>query len=63
MTPVERYLDLDPALSTLTVYCEKLGRAPLTREASLPLMREPGLLVKTGVGLDEVTKGAIEPVN
>ena len=52
-------LDLDLALSTLTVYCEKLGRAPLTREALLPLMREQGLLVAASPGEDEVTKGAI----
>ncbi len=52
-------LDLDLALSTLRVYCEKLGRAPLTREALLPLMREQGLLAGTEAGQDEVTKGAI----
>lgn len=52
-------LNLDLALSTLTVYCEKLGRAQLTREALLPLMREQGLLVGTQAGRDEVTKGAI----
>ncbi len=52
-------LDLDLALSTLTVYCDKLGRAPLTREALLPLMREQGLLVRTESGMDGVTNGAI----
>jgi hypothetical protein len=52
-------LDLDLALSTLTLYCAKLGRAPLTREALLPLMREQGLLLRTESGTDEVTYGAI----
>ena len=52
-------LDLDLALATLTSYCEQLRRAPLTREALLPLMREQGLLLRNGSGEDEVTNGAI----
>src|SRR5579871_3073053 len=52
-------LDLDLALATLTTYCEQLRRAPLTREALLPLMREQGLLLRNGSGEDEVTNGAI----
>ena len=38
-------LDLDLALSILREYCQKLGRAALTREMLLPLMREQGLIV------------------
>lgn len=52
-------LDLDLALVSLTTYCEQLRRAPLTREALLPLMREQGLLLKNARGEDEVTYGAI----
>lgn len=52
-------LDLDLALATLTTYCEQLRRAPLTREALFPLMREQGLLLRNGSGADEVTNGAI----
>jgi len=52
-------LDLDLALATLTDYCEHLRRAPLTRDALLPLMREQGLLVKNPHGEDEVTNGAV----
>jgi hypothetical protein len=51
-------LDLDLALSILSVYCQKLGRAPLTREVLLPLMREQGLIVPNG-GSDKVTAGAL----
>lgn len=51
-------LDLDLALSTLGEYCKKLGRALLTREVLLPLMREQGLVV-TNDGRDEVTTGAL----
>jgi hypothetical protein len=52
-------LDLDLALATLTTYCEQLRRAPLTRGALLPLMREQGLLLRNSSGYDEVTNGAI----
>jgi hypothetical protein len=51
-------LDLDLALSILRAYCQKLGRAPLTREMLLPLMREQGLIV-TDSGTDKVTAGAL----
>jgi len=51
-------LDLDLALLILREYCEKLGRASLTRETMLPLMREQGLLVADG-GTDYVTAGAL----
>jgi len=52
-------LDMDLALASLTSYCEQLRRAPLTRDALLPLMREQGLLLKNERGEDEVTNGAI----
>ena len=52
-------LDLDLALATLTAYCDQLRRAPLTRDALLPLMREQGLLVANRDGNDEVTNGAL----
>jgi hypothetical protein len=51
-------LDLDLALSILREYCQKLGRAPLTREMLLTLMREQGLLVPNS-GSDHVTAGAL----
>jgi hypothetical protein len=51
-------LDLDLALSVLREYCEKLGRAMVTRETLLVLMREQGLLLQDGQ-LDRVTGGAI----
>ncbi len=51
-------LDLDLALSILREYCQKLGRAPLTREMLLTLMREQGLIV-TNSGNDKVTAGAL----
>jgi len=51
-------LDLDLALVILREYCQKLGRAPLTRETLLPLMREQGLVV-TENGTDKVTAGAL----
>lgn len=51
-------LDLDLALSILREYCQKLGRAPLTREMLLSLMREQGLVV-TDAGADKVTAGAL----
>ena len=51
-------LDLDLALSILRDYCQKLGRAPLTREMLLPLMREQGLIVANSSG-DQVTAGAL----
>jgi hypothetical protein len=52
-------LDIDLALASLTSYCEQLRRAPLTREALLPLMREQGLLLRNERGENEVTNGAI----
>ncbi len=51
-------LDLDLALSILREYCQKLGRAPLTREVLLTLMREQGLIVPNS-GNDKVTAGAL----
>lgn len=51
-------LDLDLALSILREYCKKLGRAPLTREILLPLMREQGLIVADH-GTDKITVGAL----
>ncbi len=51
-------LDLDLALSILREYCQKLGRAPLTREMLLTLMREQGLIVPNSGG-DKVTAGAL----
>jgi DNA-binding PadR family transcriptional regulator len=51
-------LDLDLALSILREYCQKLGRAPLTREILLALMREQGLIVPDSNG-DKVTAGAL----
>jgi len=51
-------LDLDLALSVLREYCSKLGRASLTRESLLPLMREQGLIVSDSGG-ESVTAGAI----
>jgi hypothetical protein len=53
-------LDLDFALRVLRQYCEKLGRATVTRETLLPLMREQGLLIHDKEqNLDKVTAGAI----
>jgi hypothetical protein len=51
-------LDLDLALSILREYCKKLGRAALTREMLLPLMREQGLILADH-GSDKVTAGAL----
>jgi hypothetical protein len=51
-------LDLDLALSILREYCQKLGRAPLTREMLLALMREQGLIVPNS-GRDKATAGAL----
>lgn len=51
-------LDLDLALSILREYCKKLGRAPLTREMLLPLMREQGLILADSDS-GQVTAGAI----
>jgi hypothetical protein len=51
-------LDLDLALSVLREYCQKLGRAPLTREMLLALMREQGLIVPNADN-DKVTAGAL----
>lgn len=52
-------LDLDLALVTLTLYSEQLHRAPLTRDALLPLMREQGLLLTDEEGDDQITNGAL----
>jgi len=51
-------LDLDLALSILREYCQKLGRAALTREMLLALMREQGLIVASS-DCDQVTAGAL----
>lgn len=51
-------LDLDLALSILREYSQKLGRAPLTREMLLPLMREQGLIIPDSTH-DKVTAGAL----
>ena len=53
-------LDLDLALQVLRQYCEKLGRATVTRETLLALMREQGLLIyDKQQDLDKVTASAI----
>lgn len=51
-------LDLDLALAVLGEYCNKLGRAALTRTTLLALMREQGLLVPAST-TDSVTIGAL----
>lgn len=51
-------LDLDLALSVLREYCQKLKRAPVTRETLLALMREQGLLILEQDN-DKVTAGAV----
>jgi SIR2-like domain len=51
-------LDVDLALSVMREYCEKLGRAAVTQETLLPLMREQGLIVSDG-GNDSITAGAL----
>lgn len=51
-------IDLDLALSVLRQYCDKLKRAPVTRETLVPLMREQGLIVRQK-GVDRVTAGAL----
>ncbi|HTU32712.1 MAG TPA: hypothetical protein VMF66_02795, partial [Candidatus Acidoferrum sp.] len=51
-------IDLDLALSILREYCQKLGRAPLTREMLLALMREQGLVIADS-GSEKVTAGAL----
>jgi hypothetical protein len=51
-------LDIDLALSIMREYCQKLGRAAVTRETLLPLMREQGLVVSDG-GNDSITAGAL----
>jgi hypothetical protein len=51
-------LDLDLALSVLHKYCQKLGRAIVTRDTLVPLMREQGLIVAER-GVDKVTAGAL----
>jgi hypothetical protein len=53
-------LDMDLALSVLREYCEKLKRAPVTRDTLTALMREQGLLVREGCsGSDKVAAGAL----
>jgi hypothetical protein len=52
-------LDLDLALASLIAYREQLHRAPLTRDALSPLLREQGLMSVNENGVDEVTNGAI----
>ena len=52
-------LDMDLALATLNVYCEKLGRAPLTYETLPLLMREQGLLIPTRTGEASVSNAAV----
>jgi hypothetical protein len=53
-------LDFDLALQVLRQYCEKLGRATVTRETLLALMREQGLLIHDSEqDLDKVTASAI----
>jgi hypothetical protein len=52
-------LDLDLALSTLTTYCEQLGRAPLTRDALPHLLQEQGLVITDNAGSTEITNGAV----
>jgi len=51
-------LDIDLALSIMREYCEKLGRAAVTSETLLPLMREQRLVVSDG-GKDSITGGAL----
>jgi hypothetical protein len=51
-------LDMDLALSILREYCQKLGRAPLTRDTLLALLREQGLIIPSSAG-DSVTAGAL----
>lgn len=51
-------VDMDLALSVLSEYCKKLGRATLTRETLPALMREQGLIVPNS-GSDKVTAGAL----
>jgi hypothetical protein len=51
-------IDMDLALSILSEYCKKLGRAPLTRDTLPALMREQGLTVPNS-GSDKVTAGAL----
>ena len=51
-------LDTDLALSVMREYCNKLGRAAITRETLLPLMREQGLVVSDGQ-TDSITAGAL----
>lgn len=51
-------LDLDLTPSVLRDYCEKLGRAPVTRDTLRALMPEQGLLV-SGPDNEQVTAGAL----
>jgi len=51
-------LDTDLALSVMREYCNKLGRAAITRKTLLPLMREQGLVVSDGQ-TDSITAGAL----
>jgi hypothetical protein len=52
-------LDMDLALATLRIYCDKLGRAPLTRDTLPLLMREQGLLISGEDGQDKISNAAI----
>ena len=52
-------LDMDLAHATLNVYCEKLGRAALTRDTLPLLMREQGLLIANPDGEERVSNAAI----
>jgi hypothetical protein len=52
-------LDVDLALATLRIYCDKLGRAPLTRDTLPLLMREQGLLISGEDGQDKISNAAI----
>ncbi len=51
-------LDMDLALSVLQKYCDKLGRAPVSRDILLSLMREQGLVLEDEHGY-RVTAGAV----
>jgi hypothetical protein len=51
-------LDLDLALTVLREYCEKLKRAPVTRDSLNALMREQGLIVSEDK-TDKITAAAL----
>jgi len=52
-------LDMDLALTTLRVYCEKLGRSPISRDTLPLLMKEQGLLSRDSEGNEHITNGAM----